>query len=146
MIYTFAQLPPRELTTDELPPQTIALNITASVNEQAPDALLTQADIMAFTQRAWRLNHEKANDAKLILATYVVPDMGSLILGAFRFGRQDTTRGGDHFFVSPYDEDDKRCIFLAEPADASLWNKYVGHYLSKPQPGEVNPVRYYNFD
>lgn len=143
MVYTFAQLPPRQLSEDELPPKTISLNITRTVNSRPAEAVLTQADIMALTQRAWRLNPGNANDADLILATYNDPDRGKLILGAFRFGRIDEHPGGDHFFQSPFD-DPGRCIFLAEPAPEEVWKKYVGHYLPKVKPGEANPVRYYD--
>ena len=142
MVYTFAQLPPRELSGNELPPKTISLNITQTVNSRPDDALLTQADIMALTQRAWRLNPKNANDADLILATYNVPGKGKLILGAFRFGRIDEHPGGDHFIESPFD-DKGRYIFLAEPAPEEIWRKYVGHYLPPVKPGEANPVRYY---
>lgn len=145
MIYTFAQLPPRNLDFNELPENTIVLNITASVNGQQPDAMLTQADIMSFTQRAWKLNPENARNTKLILATYTVPKKGRLILGAFRFGRQYRQEGGDRFVQSPYDEEG-RCIFLAEPASDAVWRKYVGHYLPASKPGEANPVRYYDQD
>ncbi|MDE6534729.1 MAG: hypothetical protein K2K82_01820 [Muribaculaceae bacterium] len=146
MIYTFAQLPPRDLSSQDFPDNTIALNITRSVNGQPSDALLSQADIMAFTQRAWRLSPKHANDAKLILATYVVPGRGRLILGAFRFGRQYEHPGGDCFVRSPYPKDEDRCIFLAEPAEAEIWRKYVGHYLPLTKKGEANPVRYYDTD
>lgn len=146
MIYTFTQLPPRELSTDELPQKTIALNITRSVDALSSDFVLTPAHIMAFAQRAWRLSPENANDAKLILATYSVQGKGRLILGAFQFGRANEKPEPDHFIQSPFGDEERRCIFLAEPADSCYWKKYVGHYLPKPRKGEANPVRYYDFD
>lgn len=147
MIYTFAQLPPREIDPKTLPDNTVALNITRSVNGCPEGKLLTQADIMAFTQRAWRMQPENARNTQLILSTYKVPGKGRLILGAFIFGRKNEYEDGrgDCFVQSPYD-DPGRCIFLAEPAPEDIWKKYVGHYLPLPKQGEANPVRYYDQD
>lgn len=150
MLYTFAQLPPRLIEVEELPSNTVALNITKSVNKGGKE-MLTIADIMAYTQRAWRLSADNAENTNLILATYIVPEKGTatgnkrLILGAFVFGRKNESEKGDCFVQSPYDEKG-RCIFLAELAPEEYWKKYVGHYLPCPKQGEANPVRYYDQD
>ncbi len=100
---------------------------------------------------AWRLSPDHANKAKLILAVYKVPGHGRVILGAFRFGRTGRNYNGevyegDNFIPSHYPDTKNRYIFLAEPADPETWQKYVGHYIALPKPGEANPVRYIGFD
>lgn len=142
MLLNFAQLTPREISGYDLPAKTICLSITRSVNELGegnPDFVLTSAHVMACVQRAWRLNHEKADKSSRILATYSDPNRGRIILGIFEFGRD----GMDKCFHKDPDEED-RYSFLAKPAPAADWNKYVGHYLAKSKAGETNPVRYYN--
>lgn len=146
MIYTTAQLLPRIIEGYELPEHTISLNITKSVNQYAehsdPTSVLTPAHVMSFVQRAWVLAPEHANKAQLILATYVVPGCGLLILGAFVFGRSDS-ENPDIFKRTSDNEGERRYSFLAEPADDITWCRYVGHYLRPPKQGEANPVRYY---
>lgn len=150
MRYTTAQLNPRILDEAELPKGTLALNITKSIDDFSKqdgvgdDFVITPAHVMSFTQRAWVLSPDHANNASLILATYKVPDKGCLILGAFAFGRGD--RDFPDFFVrSKSAGEERRCVFHANPAPEDKWARYVGHYLPLPKQGEANPVKYLNF-
>lgn len=150
MTYLFSQLEPRFLEAQDLPCNTIALDITKSIDDRhgtAPyDASITPLHIMAYTQRAWVINPDNAKDAALILAVYSGNHDYRLIVGAFIFGRQDSSSGSDCFVPSPYKEiSPQRCIFLAEPAPEQIWNRYVGHYMPPRRQGEENPVQYFNF-
>lgn len=147
MSYQFSQIEPRIISAEELPGRTITLDITRSIKDRQGQGTskveITPMHVMAYSQRAWRLNPDNAKDAELILACYNNSQGNRLIVGAFIFGRQDSPDGPDCFVPSPYKEATPgRCIFLAEPAPEEVWRRYVGHYLPPRKQGEANPVKY----
>ena len=142
MSYIMPRPDPRTLSPEDVDISMLAFDITRSVRDylgSAPGATLTPAHILAFSQRAWRLNPAHADGCGLILAVCRTPDLNRRqIMGVFRRGRGGT----DRFMNSPVDTPD-RYVVLLEPADEEEWNRFTGHFLPDPKPGEANPVRYY---
>ncbi len=154
--YISPSLDHRDLDLSQIDGIALGLNITNSVNEfieKYGEEALTAANIMGFVQRAWRLNKDRASNARLIFAYYRTEEKRRKIIGVFTSGRDnkdDQIIGEDNSeVVSKLDQfvksdEDHRYIFLAEPCEPSEWNKYINRYLPSPKKGEANPVRYYN--
>ena len=147
MPYIIPRTDPREITPKDLGKiKVLALDISKSVCkylEEHTNQALSIGHIMSFTQAAWKLNPENANDVDFIFACCKTPDYNRQIIGVFEFGRKDENGNPlDVFFQSPVDEEGKM-IFLAQPADEEMWNTYVGLMLGPVKQGEANPVRYY---
>lgn len=147
MPYIIPRTDPREITTDDLKDKKVlALDISGSVRTylaEHPGEALSIGHIMFFTQRAWKLKPENANDVDYIFACCKTPNKNRQIIGVFKFSRKDENGNPlDFFFQSPVDGPN-RMIFLAVPAEEKIWNRYVGLMLGPVKQGEANPVRYY---
>ncbi|MDE6637004.1 MAG: hypothetical protein K2K32_02065 [Muribaculaceae bacterium] len=147
MPYIIPRTDPRKITADDLKKnKVLALDISGSVSKYLSEhkgQALSIGHIMSFTQAAWKLAPEKANDVDLIFACCKTPDKNRQVIGVFVFGRKDENgKPLDVFFQSPLDEEG-RMVFLAQPAEEETWNRYVGLMLGPVKHGEANPVRYY---
>ena len=142
MSYIMPRPDPRTLSPEDVDISMLAFDITRSVRDylgSASGATLTPAHILAFSQRAWRLNPAHADGCGLILAVCRTPDLNRRqVMGVFRRGRGGT----DRFMNSPVDTPN-RYVVLLEPADEEEWNRFTGHFLPDRKPGEANPVRYF---
>lgn len=122
----------------------LALNISYSKAEwqrKHPEEPFTVAHAMAFVQRAWVLNPDRANEVKLIFACAKDANDYRKIEGVFQIGRD----GNDGFIHSKWKEereDHNRHVFLAEPADKANCDKYLGKYLPPREKRNCNPVKY----
>ncbi len=124
----------------------LALNISVSKKQwqgENPNQQFTEAHALAFVQRAWRVAPKRANEADLILACAKDAEAEGYrkIEGVFKIGRD----GHDEFIPSPWKKngfDQKRCVFLGEPADSVACKKYLGKYLPPCKKGSSNPVSY----
>lgn len=143
---TMAYKKPEEVNTlidpAEITIPVMLLDITKSINNYLkthPGEELTTAHVLAYTQRAWKLDPDRANKAELILALCKASDKHRKVVGVFTLSRE----GKDKFIKSPWGDADYRYVFLGEPADESVWNEYIGLLLPPAKQGEANPVRYY---
>lgn len=121
----------------------IALDVTQSVKEYLanhPGDYLSQALVMSFVQRSWRLSERHAAEAELIFACCKTSDKRRQVIGIFEFSREDI---GEKFFISQNSDENNRFIFLARPVDDETWNKFTGCFLEPALQGQSNPVRYY---
>lgn len=121
----------------------IALDVTQSVKEYLTNhrgEYLSQALIMSFVQRSWRLSARHAAEAELIFACCKTSDKRRQVIGVFEFSRENI---GEKFFKSQNSDENNRFIFLARPADDETWNKFMGRFLEPALQGQSNPVRYY---
>lgn len=121
----------------------IALDVTQSVKEylaKQPGCYLSQALIMSFVQRSWRLSEQHAADAEIIFACCKTSDKRRQVIGVFEFSRADI---GEKFFKSQNSGENNRFMFLARPVDDATWNKFTGRFLEPASQGHANPVRYY---
>lgn len=141
MSYLVPRLDPHYLNLEAVKDSLLSFDITQSVKgylSAHPGVSLTPAHFLAFTQKAWRLNPERAEQADYILSIVKTPDLRRQIVGVFVRGRGKS----DKFFNSPND-DESRFSILLEPADEDTWNRYVGLFMPDHKQGEANPVQYY---
>lgn len=121
----------------------IALDVTQSVKDYLdnhPGEYLSQALVMSFVQRSWRLSERHAAGAELVFACCKTSDKRRQVIGVFEFSRRDI---GEKFFKLQDSDENNRFIFLARPVDDETWNKYTGRFLEPVLQGQSNPVRYY---
>lgn len=147
MPYIIPRIDPRPLRPDDIKDYThvLALSINGSVRDfmaRHQGQMPTPAHLMSFTQRAWRLTADRADAAQLIFACCKTDEGVPQIIGVFHFDPSGAKGDGHPGFVSRPDNPQRR-FFLAFPASEEVWNRYVGLFLPKPKPGEINPVHYY---
>ena len=121
----------------------IALDVTQSVKDfldNHPGEYLSQALVMSFVQRSWRLSERHAAGAELVFACCKTSDMRRQVICFFEFSRRDI---GEKFFKLQDLDENNRFIFLARPVDDETWNKFTGRFLEPVLQGQSNPVRHY---